>query len=704
MKRFFVFVIFCIVILCIDVLAVPAKPGIITLKQPDGTELQVRLCGDENYHYYETLDGKRVKIADGRAQIIDDRAQTIEDRARMSKRRRHSAQVSATNPRRLPHQAERGLVILVEFSDLSFVKTKQNFFDLQNKEGYSDNGATGSARDYFRDVSNGQYTPMFDVYGPYKLSREMAYYGKNDADGNDMHPDQMVVDAVAMLDSIENIDFSDYDTNNDGFIDNIFVYYAGYGENEGAPENTIWAHAWEIYDMYVTGKLEYDGKMLSGYACASELQGVNGTVMTGIGTFCHEFSHVLGLPDFYVTDYMSKHKTAGDWDIMDSGAYLNGGNTPPGYSAHERFYLGWLTPEILNEGGDYKLEELQKSNKAYIITATGEHNLDGGNPDPATYYLLENRQNVGWDRFLPGHGLMLTKTIYDEDKWNDNTPNNNVYSQGYDIIEADGKAPNNNFGKAGDLFPGSAGVTSYTICESQIISDIVENNDVITFSFVDLIVEDVVSDCWEETFDSLLYDGSKDITSDMDDFADNLGWSGYKLFCESGALKVGSSKHKGYVVTPELPFEGDVEVEFVGRGYGDDDIISFEIDGEVVKEVDVISNFTTTTFKLNDFVMNSTIKMYAVSNRFCIDRFKICAVEQDVSVPSEVESNVSLVTSDGFCRLLNLSDEAHVSCYDIAGRLLWRVVASGDFEFKQPQGFFLIRIEEKDKEHILKGL
>lgn len=484
MKRFFVFVIFCMGVLCIDVWAVPAKPGVITLKQPDGTELKVRLRGDENYHYYETLDGKRVEVMDdGRWTIVDSQPSIVGSQ-QLLKKRRHSSQHSTSHSQRAPHQAERGLVILVEFSDLSFQKTRQNFDDMLNKDNYDYNGATGSARDYFRDASNGQYTPNFDVYGPYKLNREMSYYGQNDKDGNDLHPDQMVVDAIAVLDSIEDIDFSDYDTNNDGRIDNIFIYYAGYGENEGAPANTIWPHAWEVFDIFVEGKLVYDGKRISGYACASELQGVRGSKMDGIGTFCHEFGHVLGLPDWYVTDYESSHKTLGDWDIMDSGAYLNNGNTPPTYSAHERFYLGWLTPEILNETGDYKLEELQKSNKAYIITATGEHNLDGGIPNPATYYLLENRQQVGWDRYLPGHGLMISKIVYNEDDWSNNVPNNDKNFQGYDIIEADGKAPNANFGKPGDLFPGTANVISYAPYDHYMLTEIVEKDSIISFSFV----------------------------------------------------------------------------------------------------------------------------------------------------------------------------------------------------------------------------
>ena len=496
MKRIFVLLLSIVCCALGGVWAVPAKPIVKTLIQPDGSELKVRLVGDENGHYYITPEGNVVERDKDGWYVVGNGQQRESERLQMPRKRVHSSTVD--EQRRAPHQAERGLVILVEFSDVSFSKTRQNFDDLLNKEGYNYNGATGSARDYFRDASNGQYVPEFDVYGPYRLDSVMSYYGQNDRSGLDMHPDQMVVDAVAKLasDSLVDINFADYDTDNDGYMDNLFVYYAGYGENEGAPENSVWPHAWEVYEEYVKGQLVYDGKQIKGYACTSELQGTSGVLMCGIGTFCHEFGHVLGLPDFYVTDYSSQHKTLGDWDIMDAGAYLNGGNTPPTYSAHERFYLGWLTPEILNETGDFELEELQKSNKAYIVTSTGEHNLDGGNPNPATYYLLENRQKTGWDRYLPGHGLMITKTIYNENNWYNNIPNNNRYLQGYDLIEADGKAPNNDYGKGGDLFPGTANVTSYSPYENYSVINIVEKEGVISFSFVgeaELSVDEEIS-------------------------------------------------------------------------------------------------------------------------------------------------------------------------------------------------------------------
>lgn len=706
--------------LCIGLKAIPARPGIVTIVQPDGTELQVRLVGDENHHYYVTLDGKIIS----QQPTVGGRQLDIASELGMRKRVHPSvlnfiaedskvvdSQVSTLNPQptRAPHHAERGLVILVEFSDVAFQHSRQNFDDLLNKDGYNYSGAIGSAMNYFKDASNGRYVPHFDVYGPYKLNREMSYYGENDKEGLDKHPDQMVVDAVAKLaeDLGDDINFANYDTNNDGYIDNIFVYYAGYGENEGAHSSTIWPHAWGIYPEYVEGQLTYNGKTLNGYACTSELQHSSGSVMCGVGTFCHEFSHVLGLPDFYVTDYSSSHKTPGHWDLMDAGSYLNNGNNPPTFSAHERFYLGWLTPEILNEEGEYELEELQKSNKAYIITSTGTHNLNGGKPNPTTYYLLENRQKTAWNAYLPGHGLMISKTNYNELDWNNNTPNNNKNKQGYDIIEADGKAPNDHLGKAGDLFPGSALVTSYTPYEAYSITDIAERNGLISFSFIENTVgnETLEGNCFVETFDRLTAESSIDITEDIDKYADNVGWSGYKLFCGAGLVKVGSSKNAGYIVTPQIPFDGTVEVEFVGRGYSADATINFEIDGEVVHSFDVTALNTTVQFGLDNFLANTIIKIYANTNRFYINNLKICKPAPTAEVEVNHTELATLVSEGDRAELIGVAEGTKVYCYDALGRLMWYKEANGEvMNFVKPQGFYLIRIVDNNNEYTLKGI
>jgi hypothetical protein len=221
--------------------------------------------------------------------------------------------------------------------------------------------------------------------------------------------------------------------------------------------------------------------MLGVYACTSELSGneLESSGMCGIGTFCHEFSHVLGLPDLYATN-SSKHKTMGDWDILDYGPYNNEGRTPPSYSAYERFFMDWMTPEVINEDGNYKLEDLKISNKAYLISANNQHNLVGVNPDPKEFYLMEYRDTIGWDKFIPGNGMLVTKINFDESRWFDNIVNNNPSTMGVDIIEADGIQYGD--AKPGDLFPGSANVTAFTAFSDHRITDITLTSDTITFN------------------------------------------------------------------------------------------------------------------------------------------------------------------------------------------------------------------------------
>jgi M6 family metalloprotease-like protein len=489
--------------------AVPAKPGIITLKQPDGSVLKVRLRGDENYHYYETLDGERIEsTVDGRRSIVNTQ-QNVAGESYNSKKRIHPAiknphfSLSASqsssyvsHSQRAPHQAERGLVILVEFADVSFVKTKQNFDDLLHKEGYNYNGATGSARDYFRDASNGKYVPRFDLYGPYKLPQTMEYYGQNDYQGLDLHPDQMVVDAVAMLvaDATANVNIADYDTDNDGNIDNIFIYYAGYGENEGAHENTIWPHAWEVYQSNVTGQLVYSGKCIKGYACTSELQGSSGSTICGIGTFCHEFSHVLGLPDYYLTTtepVTHQRLTPGAWSLMGYGNYLNNGNTPPNYSIYDKYYLGWVTPTVLAESQSLTL--YADGETGYMLTRNEKH-VDEGAYRTDTVYYLENRQLEGWDTYLPGHGMLIWQVIFDEKDWYNNCPND--YTPRYRLISAlSTSSPYTTTKPKPEVpFPGSKNITQYTPFAHNGLYNIQETNGIITFDFTTTTVQSGVED------------------------------------------------------------------------------------------------------------------------------------------------------------------------------------------------------------------
>ena len=188
----------------------------------------------------------------------------------------------------------------------------------------------------------------------------------------------------------------------------------------------------------------------------------------------------MGLPDLYATNNTS-HRTLGDWDVMDYGTYNNDGNTPPTYSAYERFFFGWLTPTLIKDTALLTLHDLYSTNEAFLITTTDEHNLIGTDPNPTTFYLMENRQSNIWDKYLAGHGMMLTKVQYDYNKWYQNTVNNTASKLGVDIIEA--KTNTSSTNKDTDLFP--AGATEYTKISKHPIYNIQETSDgVIQFKYL----------------------------------------------------------------------------------------------------------------------------------------------------------------------------------------------------------------------------
>ena len=281
--------------------------------------------------------------------------------------------------------------------------------------------------------------------------------------------------------------------------------------------------------------------------------------------------------------------------------------------------------------------------------------------------------------------------------------------------EADGKAPNDNYGKAGDLFPGTSNVTSYTPYAKYVIKNIKEVNGVISFSFVDETSwetpngggNDIVEgDCFEETFDALLEEGSVDITNSIDEYTDNEGWDGYKLFCSSGMLKVGSSKAKGYVISPELPFDGDVQIEFVGAAYKNDATISFEIGGEEIHKIDVTSQKRTYIFDVNGLEAYSQITIYSSDNRFYVDNFKVCKKQVVSTDLVNAETEIVLLNSGGGrVELLGVDAGAIVSCYDGVGRLLWCEEADGGgMEFDAPQGLYVLRIVDGEKVSVVKGI
>ena len=383
--------------------AVPAYRGLIPYTQPDGSVIQIRLHGDEFFHWTTDASGHVLELgADGYYRPASE--VRLASRRNAARIRRASVNARRSAPARagVASGQKHFLVILVEFSDVHFESSTANadFSALLNQKGYNVNGGTGSARDYYYDNSGGAFVPIFDVYGPVRLTNNQAYYGGNDSGGDDLRPQNAVEEGCEGLDG--EIDFTRYDNDGDGKVDLVFMYYAGKGEADGGGKDCIWPHQWSLTSGNID--LTLDGKKVDSYACTNELIG-SGSLkdkMCGIGTACHEFGHAMGLPDFYDTDYDEYNGEAGglyDYSLMCGGSYNNAGRTPPYLNIEERIMLGWQEPSVIREfthSGTYTLASVS-GNVAYK-TLTDQ---DG------EYFVYECRSKTGWDRYIPEAGLIV---------------------------------------------------------------------------------------------------------------------------------------------------------------------------------------------------------------------------------------------------------------------------------------------------------
>lgn len=484
--------------------AVPARRTQRTLTLSDGTQVTATLSGDENYHYWKTADGRAFVMNEENIpqEISLQQAQSrlqakvqARNAHRIAKRTKHKAAWGAeTNP---ISGERKGLVILVNYKDKKMQHTQAEYNDYFNKAGYSDNNCTGSVRDYFLSQSYGKFSLDFDVMGPVTLSKNLSYYGDNDSDGNDKHAAEMVAEAVKL--AVSGIDLKRYDWDGDGYVDQVYVVYAGYGEHADAPANTIWPHEFELSEAAKyndgPGALTINGVTIDTYACSSELRGSSGNKMDGIGTACHEFSHCLAIPDMYDTSADGENFGMNVWDLMDYGSY-NGedgyGETPAPFTSYERMYCGWLTPVELTQPCNVNdMPAITKEPVAYLIR--------NANPKfPGEYYLLENHQQESWDAYAPAHGMLVLHVDFNSNAWKQNTVNNVASHQRMTIIPADGKL--SHYNTAGDTWPGTSKKTALTDSSNPAaklynlnsngrkfmghpIENIAEKNGLISFTF-----------------------------------------------------------------------------------------------------------------------------------------------------------------------------------------------------------------------------
>ena len=528
--------------------AAKAYSGIVTVTQSDGTELNVRIYGDEHFNWLTTEDGVLL-VQEGNNYYIAETTTSGTLKATSfiahNANKRLPAEIKAIKKQDLsrfrsyaikkaspakamgtgnsgvkyfPHSGSpKALVILVEFSDTPFQSREKakNVFEhfLKGKaedalpdgyEAYTGSYAkanlrnNGSVSDYFYVMSKGTYTPQFDVVGPYKLNHSSLYYGQGENDNTYA----LVSDACKAAD--KDVDFSRYDADGDGMVDLVYIIYAGYPASMSGNPNDIWPKSG------TGGFGTYDGKKVSRFGIHAELNfGLelnqkNGFLLSGIGLFCHEFSHTLGLPDLYPTVDASKvdNQNPEMWDLMDGGEYTyNGGYWPTPYSPWEMDAMGWATPiELSDEKQTVTLKSYGKERVAYKIK--GENN---------EYLLLQNIQKGGWwtgVAHVYNTGMLVWRIDYNNEDVNlfDN-PNNTIGKPKVMIVPADGyvisdynkgegkKYTNDDYKASlkGDPFPGTTNRTellSVVLNNSTLekpIYNIKEENGVITFDYLDNI-------------------------------------------------------------------------------------------------------------------------------------------------------------------------------------------------------------------------
>ena len=615
MKRLFtLWVVFFVVL---SAMAVPAKPGVWrTISLTDGTQVKVQLVGDEFMHYYQSADGTRYiyDAASATYQVYSDsqfsnsRRKAVARRAKANNRRVVRRKADAVS---IFQGTKKGLIILAQFTDSKFQSGHDRalYNKIANAENYTDNGFKGSVKDYFKAQSAGQFELDFDVVGICQLKNQCSYYGGNDSYGDDLHAGEMVAEACLWA-ATQDVDFSKYDWDGDGEVDQVFVLYAGKGEADGGAASTVWPHMYYLSESDYGKSLSFNGVKVDTYACSAELNGRG--KLGGIGTFCHEFSHCMGFPDLYDTGN-SGWFGMGDYDLMCAGNYNGDSKCPAGYSAYEKHECGWLTyqdvthiDEALNVTG---LKAISDGGSAYVVKNKAHED---------EYYIIENRQNTGWDAYLPSEGVMITHVDYDAYIWWNNMPNTkgNYYDENKNVYYNDHQRltifragrSTSDYGVASDLYPYNT-KNSLTAESNPAATLYNKNSDGTKYMHVDITDICVASDgtasltfrkadrssggggetdpdtpvtpsgsvLLYESFDKCGGTGGNDNQWSGNGVAgsealsmefDNNGWtSSNKIFSGNRCVRLGNSGTAGVITTPAFSVNGSAYLSFKAGGW-----------------------------------------------------------------------------------------------------------------------------------------
>ena len=450
--------------------AVPAKKLQKVITLANGTQVSVELRGDEYLSWWEGTDGTAYRTTATDENVFEAfdleaqkpaaaarRARTEQGRVARLARVKNSLKGADDKMRGLGGDhitykgVKKGLVVLVDFKnkkfadghDLEYYKNVINGKDFSDEE----EGYVGSVRDYFLAQSNGQFELDFDVVGPVTMSKNYGYYGNDRAYQKDEKVYEMIKEAC---DGIKDqVNLKNYDWDGDGEADQVFFLYAGLGQASGGSAGTIWPHESELRS-WPCGVLSYPTGKINTYACANELQpetqGSSRYISAGIGTICHEFSHCLGFADMYDTNGGGGYGMS-VFDVMDQGSYNGNGFVPCNYTAFERIYAGWVEPiELIDPATVKDMKSVSDYGRPFIM-----YNYKNTNE----YFLLENRQNTGWDKGLYGsNGLLIVHVNYVPSRWANNIVNSSAEKiQCCTVVNADGSRENTQYSLQGDLYP-----------------------------------------------------------------------------------------------------------------------------------------------------------------------------------------------------------------------------------------------------------
>lgn len=505
----------CIMAGILTLNAGPAKPGIISFTQSDGTRIRIRVHGDEFYNFTTTADGYTLAGGpdgdwyfarmgeDGQPVPSEVKAKpvgklTAEERrilgadlrkgirpagpTEFQRRLRESASAGTSVATRSetdtygvppllggtswkPVGQKKVLVILVEYPDVAFTKGSRDAFDqMLNSRSYTAGGATGSAWQYYYENSGGKFDPVFTVAGPYTLDHERSWY-KNDKEDK---TEQLVKEAAQKADA--DVNFADFAEN--GTVHDIFIFYAGKAMSDGEP-NAIWPHRSTI------AAVTLDGVQLCGYACSSELE-VNGkpdAAMAPIGSFCHEFGHTIGWPDFYDTNsYTGKEEvqTPSFFSLMDYGTYNNESRTPPALSILERWMMGWDEPTVIEDAGEITVRPVtegegylvrtKKDGDYFLLECRGAGRTVWDNPTYLDYY--------GYGAFQDWGLLVYHVNAANSTSWITNSVNSTVGSEKYRLVYSNGNSESGYIAKylPTHCFFGSKVTSLYSNAETGFVS------------------------------------------------------------------------------------------------------------------------------------------------------------------------------------------------------------------------------------------